>query len=119
MSLHASLVVHGIRLIQWHLMPTEPAWRKFHHGVFDGMVHLTDGQLQIVALMTDSPGTGLLGTLFDRFEAAADDASAEVCVCEIWNDRLAAWLARRGYELGNDPEMGRFARRKTPVGARI
>lgn len=112
MNLTAALSVRNVTLSRWWF---DPALRKFRFGALHGLGEFSDERIRLIALHNDEPGNGDFVKCMAAFETVADEAGIPVEVVEIWNGRLARWFERRGYSLGHDKELGRFARREARV----
>lgn len=111
MSIETSLAVRSFNLRPWH---RDPAFRMFTRHPFDGLLDLR-ADVELIAIFGDKPGSGKLAQFFDELEAAADENELTVSVLQIWNNRLAAWLKRRGYEVARSRPLGLHARRPIMV----
>ena len=80
----------------------------FENGTMNGLLDLRHG-IEVIALHNEERGNGQFVAVMGTFERLAAAHGAKMQVVQIWNNRLAKWLKRRGYVLAKHPELGRFA----------
>ena len=72
----------------------------FRTAQYHGLAKVVDNHLHILAIAAFERGQGRLSLFLNRCE----DAYHSVTVWDLWNQRLAAYLKRRGYRPTVDPE---------------
>lgn len=83
-------------------------WQLFRVGTCEGQWRSTAGTYEILSVVNDQPGNGHFAITMEYFEVSCKRDGKAFVIREVWNDRLAGHLLKKGFE-----KVGEYDYQKT------